>query len=150
MLVRVALVLALSLASCGGEPEPPPTPGTPVLSIGVDGGTATLGVEIADEPAERALGLMGRTSLPEDHGMVFLFERETSSGFWMKDTLIPLSIAFWDGDGRIVAILDMTPCEADPCPTYRPGVPYVGAVEVNRGWFERNGVGIGDRVELRA
>ena len=93
---------------------------------------------------------MGRTSLREDRGMVFLFERRTTSGFWMKDTLIPLSIAFWDEDERIVAIVDMTPCEGDPCPTYRPGVPYVGAVEVNRGWFERSGVGIGDRVELRA
>ena len=151
MLARVALVLALSLASCGNEPEPPPgAAGTPVLSIGVDGGTVMLEVEIADEPAERARGLMGRTSLPEDRGMVFLFERRTTSGFWMKDTLIPLSIAFWDEDELIVAIVDMTPCEGDPCPTYRPGVPYVGAVEVNRGWFERSGVAIGDRVELRA
>lgn len=109
-----------------------------------------LEVEVADEPAERSVGLMGRTSLPEDRGMVFLFDGPVSTSFWMKDTLIPLSIAFWTEDQRIVAILDMEPCEADPCPTYGPGVPFVGAVEANQGWFERNGVRVGDGVELRS
>ena len=66
----------------------------------------------------------------------------------MKDTLIPLSIAFWDGRGRIVRILDMTPCRADPCPTYDPRVAYRGALEVNRGAFKRWGVQRGDRVRL--
>ena len=150
MLARIAIVGALSLASCGDGPAVSPAVETTVLSFAVEGGTVLLEAEIADEPGERAQGLMGRTSLREDRGMVFLFERRATSGFWMKDTLIPLSIAFWNEAGEIVAILEMEPCEADPCPTYRPGVPYVGAVEVNRGWFERNGVAIGDRVELRA
>jgi uncharacterized protein len=68
--------------------------------------------------------------------------------FWMKDTVIPLSIAFWDDDGRIVSILDMDPCTEDPCPTYGPDEPFVGAVEVDPGTFERHGVTPGDRVQL--
>ena len=66
----------------------------------------------------------------------------------MKDTLIPLSIAFWDEDGRIVGIQDMEPCTADPCPTYGSPEPYVGALEVNQGFFDEHGVVIGDRIEL--
>jgi uncharacterized membrane protein (UPF0127 family) len=80
--------------------------------------------------------------------MAFLFDGSTSEVFWMKDTLIPLSIAFWDGRGRIVAIMDMAPCRADPCPTYGPGVPYAGAVEVNEGFFRQHGVEVGNTVEL--
>jgi uncharacterized protein len=68
--------------------------------------------------------------------------------FWMKDTVIPLSIAFWDDDGRIVSVLDMDPCIEDPCPTYGPDEPFVGAVEVDPGTFERHGVTLGDRVQL--
>jgi len=94
--------------------------------------------------------LMGRESLSPYDGMVFLWEEPVVSTFWMKDTLIPLSIAFWDEDGRIVSILDMDPCTEDPCPTYGPDEPFVGAVEVDRGTFERHGVTLGDRVQLTA
>jgi len=143
------LVIVLLLATACARMGTALGPASASLVIRGDGGSVGVEVEIADEPAERARGLMGRTQLPEDRGMVFLFEEETTSAFWMKDTLIPLSIAFWGADGRIAAIVDMQPCRTDPCPRYSPGVPYLGAVEVNLGWFERNGVAIGDRVELR-
>ena len=64
----------------------------------------------------------------------------------MKDTLIPLSIAFADADGMIVSILDMEPCETDPCEIYDPGVTYRSALEVNQGAFSRWGVEEGDRL----
>jgi uncharacterized membrane protein (UPF0127 family) len=67
----------------------------------------------------------------------------------MKNTLIPLSIAFYDVDGTILRILDMEPCRSDPCRVYDPGVRYAGALEVNQGAFERWGVREGDRLELR-
>jgi uncharacterized membrane protein (UPF0127 family) len=111
-------------------------------------GEATLDVEIAETPETRARGLMGRTSLPEDAGMVFLYPTPVDTGFWMKDTLIPLSIAFWDRDGRILEILDMEPCREDPCPVYDPGVTWLGAVEVNLGVFYDLGIRVGDRVRL--
>ena len=91
---------------------------------------------------------MGRIHLPSDQGMAFVFDGPTTSQFWMKDTLIPLSIAFWDAGNRVVAILDMPPCRADPCPTYGPQRSYVGAVEAKLGYFDDHGVDVGDRVRL--
>ncbi len=106
-------------------------------------------MEVADTAAERKRGLMHRKALAEDAGMLFVYERETSGGFWMKNTLIPLSIAFYDADGKILAILDMTPCRADPCAVYDPGVGYRGALEVNRGAFRRWGVTKGDVIRVK-
>jgi uncharacterized membrane protein (UPF0127 family) len=91
---------------------------------------------------------MDRTSLAPDAGMAFLFEVPVEIPFYMKDTLIPLSIAFWDENLRIVAILDMTPCRADPCPDYFAPRPYLGAVEANRGFFTEHGIEVGSEVEL--
>jgi uncharacterized membrane protein (UPF0127 family) len=141
------LVLAAVLTACGQSSDPgPDTPNE--LEIHTDNGTAYLTVEIADTDTARQQGLMGRTSLGEDRGMAFLWHEPVQSSFWMKDTLIPLSIAFWDERGRIIALADMRPCRSDPCPTYGPDEPFVGAVEANLGFFEDNGVEVGDRVEL--
>ena len=91
---------------------------------------------------------MHRESLPEDAGMIFLFEEEITGGFWMKNTLIPLSIAFVGADGEILRILDMEPCAADPCEIYDPGVAYASALEVNQGAFASWGVEEGDLLTL--
>lgn len=111
-------------------------------------GSVLLDAEIADSPEKQQQGLMNRTSLPECSGMVFVFFEETTGTFWMKDTLIPLSIAFFDIDGKIVRILDMEPCEADPCPTYDPETTYIGALEVNQGAFDEWGIKEGDSVRV--
>jgi uncharacterized membrane protein (UPF0127 family) len=92
---------------------------------------------------------MGRKTLARNAGMVFLFGSPTRGRFWMKDTLIPLSVAFWNKQGRILRILDMTPCRADPCTVYDPGVAFTGALEVNRGAFKRWGVRPGARISIR-
>ena len=115
----IAFVAVLSLVSCAKDE---PTVAAPPITSAVirsDGGAVRLTVEAADTPAEREHGLMERTSLGADEGMVFLFDGPTDGEFWMKDTLIPLSIAFWDEAGRIVGIRDMDPCTADPCPDLR-------------------------------
>ena len=130
-------------------PDPTSPSGAPRARITTaDGTTVTVDVEVADEPAERERGLMGRDDLADGEGMVFLFGGPTTVSFWMKDTRIPLSIAFWNAQGRIIAILDMPPCAADPCPTYAPGLPYVGAIEVPRGFFLERGVSTGDPIIL--
>jgi len=141
------LLLALLLIACGSDDAPAAGDRVP-LAISTTDGVVTLQVEIADTSEERAEGLMGRTSLDADAGMAFLWIEPVSAGFWMKDTLIPLQIAFWDETGRIVEILDMDPCTSDPCPTYGPDEPYVGAAEANAGWFTEHGVVPGDTVEL--
>jgi uncharacterized protein len=120
----------------------------PVVLIETATDAVEVPVEVADSPGEREVGLMHRESLPEDAGMVFLFEEDNVGGFWMKNTLIPLSIAFADAEGTIVSILDMDPCEADPCEIYDPGVPYRSALEVNQGAFEDWGVQVGDALTL--
>jgi uncharacterized protein len=110
--------------------------------------TIKLTVQVADTPKIRDKGLMFVEKLLENEGMLFVFSAETYGGFWMKNTLIPLSIAFLDSDGKILKILDMVPCKKDICPTYDPEISYHYALEVNLGWFEKNQIKEGDFVKL--
>jgi uncharacterized protein len=143
-LITVLLALVLATAAFGATTFPR---GTAVLGAGER--RVTVAVELATTSDQRARGLMFRTKLAPDAGMAFLFGRSVTGGFWMKNTRIPLSIAFWNARGRIVRILDMTPCRADPCPVYDPRMSYVGALEVNRGAFRRWGVARCDRLAIR-
>jgi uncharacterized protein len=133
--------------------DPPVSFDTAAVVIETARGEVRITVEVADTDHQRAYGLMERTSLPTDHGMLFTYPapQAPESGFWMYRTLIPLEIMFLDEAGTIVAVEQMDPCESpDPrlCPIYSPGVPYVAALEVNRGFLSRRGVGLGDRVRL--
>src|SRR5947208_11048951 len=110
----VLLVTAALVAACGRSPACDLTP--PQVEFGR---STTLIVQVADTPDAQARGLMGRHRLPEHRGMLFEFRAPTTAPFWMKDTLIPLSIAFFDAHRRIVAIRDMTPCHTSRCPLYR-------------------------------
>lgn len=105
-------------------------------------------VQVADTPEKIEKGLMHVEKLPENEGMLFVFSEKTYGGFWMKNTLIPLSIAFLDSDGKILKILDMEPCKEEECPAYNPGLYYRYAIEVNLGWFEKNQIKEGDYVFL--
>ena len=102
-------------------------------------------VEVAKTPEERAKGLMGRKHLGQDEGMFFIFETEEYHGFWMKHTLIPLSIAFIDKEGRIVKITDMKPLTLEP---HDPPVPILYALEMRKGWFSTKGIKVGDTVRF--
>lgn len=121
---------------------------TSEIALAGDGRRHAMPVYVADDAELRAQGLMGWESLPERAGMLFVFDDDHRGGFWMKDTLIPLSIAFADADGEILAILDMDPCEEEPCPTYDPEVTYRYALEVNQGAFADLGVEPGWRMVL--
>jgi uncharacterized membrane protein (UPF0127 family) len=147
---RSALLALLVLTACSSaSPEPAPgDSGATSLEIRTDDGVVQVDVEVADEDDERTIGLMNRERLHPGAGMVFIWEEPLHATFWMKDTLIPLSIAFWNERERIVTILDMEPCEADPCPSYDPGREFEGALEVNQGFFDEHGVEVGDTVEL--
>jgi uncharacterized membrane protein (UPF0127 family) len=109
-------------------------------------GGVRLAVEVADDPLERSLGLMYRESLPEDRGMLFVYQDEQPRAFWMKNTTIPLSIAFADSNGTIIAIMDMVPDGGRT--RYRSSGPAMYALEVNKGWFGRRGVNVGDRMVI--
>jgi uncharacterized membrane protein (UPF0127 family) len=88
---------------------------------------------------------MHRDSLPENRGMIFVFAKERSLSFWMRNTRIPLSIAFAKADGRIVSIKNMRPYDDDP-PHYASPEPAKYALEVNKGWFSDNRIRVGDRI----
>jgi uncharacterized protein len=162
---RLALVLlVVFLAGCnsanGGQDDHAPkgTAGEkktssgasdlPAVTIDASGGKKVgVRVEIADGPFEQQRGLMYRTSLGEDRGMLFVFQREQPLTFWMKNTRIPLSIAYIDSKGRITDILDMKPLDDKP-PHYVSSEPVQYALEVNQGFFDERGVKVGDHAEL--
>ena len=105
--------------------------GFEVGEVGVDGETWT--VAIADDSDERARGLMAVDDLGDLDGMLFVFDGPASVAFWMKDTLIPLDIAFFGADARLTEVMTMPVCDADPCPTYRSSRPALYALEAPAG-----------------
>jgi uncharacterized membrane protein (UPF0127 family) len=132
--------LALSVAGLArgaAAPEPLPT-----ISLTVGG--QKIVVEVAATPERRALGLMHRFSLQPDHGMIFVFERPEPQGFWMKNTFIPLSIAFIAADGRIINIDEMQPHDES---VHMSRAPALYAIEMRKGWFTERGIRAGDQVK---
>jgi len=112
-----------------------------------DATTASVRLEVVSTPAAMERGLMYRTSLPDDSGMLFVFPEDEDHSFWMKNTLIPLDMLFIARDGRIVGIHP----NAVPLSTAQisVGTPSAFVLEVNGGWAARHGVRTGDRLELR-
>ncbi len=152
-----AFLLVCVGTGCGEEaevrtpPEPIVTFDTAAVRIQTATDTLTMTAEIAETDDQRAYGLMERSALPADRGMLFVYPeaQDSTAGFWMYRTLIPLDIAFLDEDGRILDIQSMRPCESpNPrvCPLYSPGVPFHGALEANQGFFAEHGIAPGDRV----
>jgi len=116
----------------------------PTAVVSING--QDLFVELAYTPDTRSCGLSNRSTLKQNNGMLFLFSNTRKRTFWMKDTHMPLSIAFVDDTGHIVTIHQM---EADQTNTTYPSFQSVRyALEVNRGWFALHGIKIGDRVEM--
>jgi uncharacterized membrane protein (UPF0127 family) len=168
--LRAALAAGLLLAACGGSTKaevststvvsssPPvsePTVPTGYTAAVVevtraDGTTESYCVWLATSEAQRERGLMEVTSLGGADGMLFRFGTEQSVSFWMKDTVLPLSIAFFDADGSFVSAADMEPCAADAagCPTYAATAPYSDALEVVQGDLARLGVDTGARLSV--
>lgn len=105
-----------------------------------------LTVELAATPDARSCGLSQREELPQNHAMLFIFPDYRPQTFWMKDTQIPLSIAFIDDSAKITSIQDMAPMQTDM--EYNSAGPTKYALEVNQGWFKRYGIEAGDPVAM--
>lgn len=105
----------------------------------------TISVELAVTMEQQARGLMFRKSLPENHGMLFFFEQPKQASFWMKNTLIPLSIAFIDQQGTILEIYPLEPLDTSAVVSRSYRVKY--ALEMNRNWFNRNQIQAGDKIQ---
>jgi uncharacterized protein len=106
-------------------------------------GAHPLNVEVAVSDPQRMQGLMYRAKLGRNDGMLFIFDEPAYQSMWMKNTLIPLSVAFIDADGRILNILDMEPQTLE---THTSAGPAAYAIETNKGWFEENRVKPGEKV----
>jgi len=110
-------------------------------------GNAKANVNIAETARELARGLMYIKSLPQDEGILFCYPKPKILSFWMKNTLIPLSIAFINGKGKIVAFRDMNPGSLD---SVKSPFPCKWALEMNKGWFDNNNIKVGDTVDYCA
>ncbi len=133
-LVVIAILFAIPWSTRAGELD------TKTLTIR----DQKLTVEVAATPETRATGLMNRFSLRTDHGMLFVFEAPQPLAFYMKNTYVPLSIAFVDAGGRITNIEDMRP--QDESTHWSKGLALY-AIEMRQGWFAARGIGPGDVVE---
>jgi Uncharacterized conserved protein len=106
-------------------------------------------VELATNDASREHGLMMRTALAPDHGMLFVFSDTAPRGFWMKNTLIPLDILYFDADRRLVSMqLEVLPCKADPCPIYPSSGPARYVLELSAGTAARIGAKVADELKI--
>lgn len=129
----LSVLALLSLSLTGNAQDRPQKLPTTQLTAGMH----LIRAEIADEEGERQIGLMHRPSMPVNEGMIFVFERPEVQCFWMRNTLIPLSIAFLDDEGRIVNIEEMKPLSDDSHCSKKP-VRFV--LEMNKGWFDKRGL----------
>lgn len=137
---RLALTIAAALAAAGASAQPAtPTLPTRPLTAGVHLITA----EVAADERARETGLMYRTALAPNHGMLFVFDEPMQACMWMRNTLIPLSVAFLDADGRIVNVEEMSP-QTENLHCAKSSVPY--ALEMDRSWFSDRGLKAGQTV----
>jgi uncharacterized membrane protein (UPF0127 family) len=142
----------LILLACGRQESGPQdrtdaeeqTDARPLHTITING--VPLKVEIAQDPETRTHGLMFREDMPEDEGMLFVFSEQRILSFWMRNTFIPLDIAFINSEGIIVDIQRMEPL--DESKQYLSSAPALYALEVNAGWFEKHNVKAGGKVSF--
>ncbi|MFM6992071.1 MAG: DUF192 domain-containing protein [Rhodoferax sp.] len=133
------LVAAFSTGPAAAQPAPQMTLPRTTLSAGIH----QLQVQIAQTPEQHATGLMFRTEMPQQEGMLFVFSAASQQCFWMKNTLIPLTAAFVADDGTIVNLENMEPQTTQSHCSAKP-VRYV--LEVNQGWFGKKGLKSGDKL----
>jgi uncharacterized membrane protein (UPF0127 family) len=144
-------LLGVTCSACGEqqrefEPAPNARPTTAVVELPAAEGPIALVVELALTPAERDRGLMHRTELPPDAGMLFVFPSAEPRTFWMRSTLIPLDILFLDADGTIQNIERGEPFVERP--GYHSARPARMVLELNAGWCEAHGVAAGSKVHV--
>jgi len=132
------------LLSCeGADPDSPAQPKLQTTKLRI--GPHQVIAECAVTEKEASHGMMFRKNMPDNHGMLFFLKTPRRAGFWMKNTLIPLSIAYIDESGKILEIYRMTPHDTTPVTSSSFRVKY--ALEMNQGWFQKNGVQPGELVK---
>ncbi len=146
--MRAPLIFAVLVITCSACTAAPPKeqgqPPLPTVQLKIGAAGATLTAEIAATPEQGERGLMFRKSLAPDTGMLFLLPRPGPLAFWMRNTQIPLSVAYFGKDGTIWELHDLEPLNETPVPGRR--WDFAGALEVPRGWFQKKEIGIGAKI----
>ena len=136
---RAGAIAVLCLAALASAQEGPQK----LAPVRLNAGIHNINAELASTPQQREIGLMFRTAMPANDGMLFAFEQPAQQCFWMRNTLIPLSVAFIGDDGSVVNIDDMKPQTLDSHCSAKP-VRFV--LEMNEGWFAKRGIKVGSRL----
>jgi uncharacterized membrane protein (UPF0127 family) len=142
--IALPFVFVLFIVACARDAD---SPARPVVVIEQGQARATVSVELAVTPQQRAQGLMYRRALDPDAGMLFIFPTDSRSGFWMRNTYIPLDIAYIDARFTVIDIRQGTPLDET---VLTPDASYRYVLEVNQGWFAAHGLGVGARVTIPA
>lgn len=141
LLVRTLAALAIAGGAAGAVHAQDSAQSLPTTTLGIS--FYKIKAEVALTPKQHEIGLMHRTSMGANEGMIFVFERAGQQCFWMKNTLIPLAVAFVDDDGTIVNLDEMKPETLNPHCSAKP-VRYV--LEMNTGWFSKRGLKAGAKL----
>ena len=136
---RAAVIAALCVAAVASAQDGPQK----LAQVRLNAGIHNINAELASTPQQREIGLMFRNAMPANDGMLFVFEQPGQQCFWMRNTLIPLSVAFIGDDGTVVNIDDMKPQTLDSHCSAKP-VRFV--LEMNEGWFAKRGIKAGSRL----
>jgi len=136
---RAAVIAALCVAAVASAQDGPQK----LAQVRLNAGIHNINAELASTPQQREIGLMFRNAMPANDGMLFVFEQPGQQCFWMRNTLIPLSVAFIGDDGSVVNIDDMKPQTLDSHCSAKP-VRFV--LEMNEGWFAKRGIKAGSRL----
>jgi uncharacterized membrane protein (UPF0127 family) len=136
---RTGAIAMLCLAAIASAQDGPQK----LAQVRLNAGIHNINAEVASTPQQREIGLMFRSAMPASDGMLFVFEQPGQQCFWMRNTLIPLSVAFIGDDGSVVNIDDMKPQTLDSHCSARP-VRFV--LEMNEGWFAKRGIKAGSRL----
>jgi hypothetical protein len=145
---KLSLIFCLLLSACAQASDN--LPSNPfcqkhITSVNLSIGGKVLKSEIACSEAEKEYGLMNRTSLPENNGMLFIFGETQTLSFWMNNTLIDLSVAYVDKDWKIVDIREMKSQDLTPIVSKKPAI---FALEANSHWFSKNNIKVGDVIKM--
>jgi uncharacterized protein len=135
----LSVITLFALAACSKSSDRTAPAASDTVVVAFTGGS--VAAQIAATRAARETGLMSRATLGADTGMLFVFPFDQQAAFWMKDTAIPLSIAFIDAGQRVLDVQEMAPF--DTVNLHRPALPYRYALEANKGWFSAHGVAAG-------
>ena len=136
---RAGAIAVLCLAALASAQEGPQK----LAQVRLNAGIHNINAELASTPQQREIGLMFRTAMPANDGMLFAFEQPAQQCFWMRNTLIPLSVAFIGDDGSVVNIDDMKP---QPLDSHCSAKPVRFVLEMNEGWFAKRGIKAGSRL----